>query len=116
MSFDLESLLLDKVRNNFLEKLDECMCAHAHTHTLCSVLRGISVKMKIKRRKKNPARLFIPEDASWNRYTESVCERVRVCVCFLGHYKYRTFYFAYGRNLFQSFFSPCACVKRIVMK
>jgi len=112
MSFDLESLLLDKVRNNFLEKLDECMCAHAHTHTLCSVLRGISVKMKIKRRKKNPARLFIPEDASWNRYTESVCVRESVCVCVLFGplYKYRTFYFAYERNLFQVFFfSMCMC-------
>ncbi len=101
MSFDLESLLLDKVRNNFLEKLDECMCAHAHTHTLCSVLRGISVKMKIKRRKKNPARLFIPEDASWNRYTESVCERVRVCVCFLGHYT--------NTEPFTLLFSMCMC-------
>ncbi len=106
MSFDLESLLLDKVRNNFLEKLDECMCAHAHTHTLCSVLRGISVKMKIKRRKKNPARLFIPEDASWNRYTESVC----VCVCFLGHYTNTEPFTLLMKGICSKyFFSMCMC-------
>ncbi|XP_058640478.1 folliculin-interacting protein 2 isoform X3 [Onychostoma macrolepis] len=48
------------------------VCASMHTHTLCSVLGGISVKMKIKSRKKNNARwLFIPEDASWNSWASA---------------------------------------------
>ncbi|XP_042630803.1 folliculin-interacting protein 2-like isoform X3 [Cyprinus carpio] len=48
------------------------MSARMHTHTLCSVLSGIPVKMKIKSRKKNTARrLFIPEDASWNSWASA---------------------------------------------
>ncbi|XP_059407895.1 folliculin-interacting protein 2-like isoform X2 [Carassius carassius] len=62
MSSDLESLLLEKVRTH---------CS-MHTHTLCSVLSGIPVKMKIKSRKKSTARrLFIPEDASWNSWASA---------------------------------------------
>ncbi|XP_043092211.1 folliculin-interacting protein 2 isoform X3 [Puntigrus tetrazona] len=45
---------------------------YVYTHTLRSILRGVAVKMKIKSRKKNPARwLFIPEDASPNSWASA---------------------------------------------
>ncbi|XP_050964205.1 folliculin-interacting protein 2 isoform X1 [Labeo rohita] len=48
------------------------MCTYVYTHTLCSILKGIPVKMKIKSRKKNTARwLFIPEDATWNSWASA---------------------------------------------